>query len=545
MRLIISYCKRTMKRYPGVFLRATGLIIFLTLLNAFLPYGMRMFLERVITEAHYGYAVLGILGFAVYLVFKTMVDIRWYRLLDELGGCCITDLSVELERALAETSGSQIDAEDPGRIKHTMYADVLDVFRVIGHHIPSLLGSVAVILASLILAAFYDVKLMLFIFAALILGTVISLLGKKMIVTKAGNTNRKLKEHHMLCDQYVDSISLVQTNPVLPYFVDKTKTSIADFILSSQKEDGVQVFWTEAVSHYNTLFNLALSTLLALPAAGASIVNLVFFITLSGIIMSEGEKSQLLIPQILRAQVSFENVDRLLRLKKRQGTEALEQITKIEFEGVHFSYQKEGEDVLRGISCELRAGENIRLTGGNGSGKSTFIKLLNGVYPPQEGRILVNGKPIAAYSLKALNEQILYVGQDEILLNESFRDYLAIISGPAFDIKKAEEALRWTALDQEDTAIGGGGLSLSGGQRKKLLLSKLRIRYEKASVIILDEAEAGLDRAMIQKYEELLHDMFNKSDKIIIMIAHNMGGTLPFTKEFRFEGGEMREVWGN
>lgn len=545
MRLIISYCKRTMKRYPGVFLRATGLIIFLTLLNAFLPYGMRMFLERVITEAHYGYAVLGILGFAVYLVFKTMVDIRWYRLLDELGGCCITDLSVELERALAETSGSQIDAEDPGRIKHTMYADVLDVFRVIGHHIPSLLGSVAVILASLILAAFYDVKLMLFIFTALILGTVISLLGKKMIVTKAGNTNRKLKEHHMLCDQYVDSISLVQTNPVLPYFVDKTKTSIADFILSSQKEDGVQVFWTEAVSHYNTLFNLALSTLLALPAAGASIVNLVFFITLSGIIMSEGEKSQLLIPQILRAQVSFENVDRLLRLKKRQGTEALEQITKIEFEGVHFSYQKEGEDVLRGISCELRAGENIRLTGGNGSGKSTFIKLLNGVYPPQEGRILVNGKPIAAYSLKALNEQILYVGQDEILLNESFRDYLAIISGPAFDIKKAEEALRWTALDQEDTAIGGGGLSLSGGQRKKLLLSKLRIRYEKASVIILDEAEAGLDRAMIQKYEELLHDMFNKSDKIIIMIAHNMGGTLPFTKEFRFEGGEMREVWGN
>lgn len=183
----MSYCKRTMKRYPGVFMRATGLIIFLTLLNAFLPYGMRMFLERVITEAHYGYAVLGILGFAVYLVFKTMVDIRWYRLLDELGGCCITDLTVELERALAETSGSQIDAEDPGRIKHTMYADVLDVFRVIGHHIPSLLGSVAVILASLILAAFYDVKLMLFIFAALILGTVISLLGKRMIVTEAGN----------------------------------------------------------------------------------------------------------------------------------------------------------------------------------------------------------------------------------------------------------------------------------------------------------------------------------------------------------------------
>lgn len=539
MRLIISYCKRTMKRYPGVFMRATGLIILITLMGAVVPYGMRMFLERVTAEAHYGYAAAGILVFTVYLVIKTMVDIRWYRLLDELGGCCITDLSVELERALAETSGAQIDAEDPGRIKHTMYADVLDVFRVIGHHIPSLLGSVAVILASMVLAAFYDVRLMLFIFMALILGTVISLLGKRMIVTKAGNTNRKLKEHHMLCDRYVDSISLVQTNPVLPYFEDKTRKSIADFIATSKKEDGVQVFWTEAVSHYNTLFNLALSTLLALPAAGASIVNLVFFITLSGIIMSEGEKSQLLIPQILRAQVSFVNVDRLLGLKKRQGTEALGPITQIEFAGVAFSYRENGAEVLHDISCVLHGGENIRLTGSNGSGKSTFIKLLTGIYPPRAGEVLVNGKPICTYSREALNEQILFLNQDEILLNESIRTYLEIVSGNAFDLKKAEEALRWTALDKEEFSIENNGLSLSAGQRKRLLISKLLVRYEKASVIILDEVEAGLDQAMVQKYAELLRGMFAEHGKILIMVAHNLDREPAFDQTFQFEGGEL------
>ena len=540
MRLIILYCKRTIKRYPKVFLCATGLIILLTLLNALLPYGMRMFLERVIAEARYGYAVLGILGFAVYLIIKTLVDIRWYRLLDELGGCCITDLSVEIETALAETSGAQVDAEEPGRIKHILYADVLDVFRVIGHHIPTLLGSAAVILASLLLAAFYDGKMMLFILAALILGMVISMLGKRMIAAKAGNTNQKLKEHHALCDQFVDSIPLVQTNPVLPYFAGKTKQGIADFIATSKKEDGVQVFWTEAVSHYNTLFNLALSTFLALPAAGASIVNLVFFITLSNIIMSEGQKSQLLIQQIIRAQVSFENVDRLLQLEKRQGTETLEKVKEIAFEGVHFSYQKGGEEALQDISCTLRSGENIRLTGSNGSGKSTFIKLLTGMYVPQEGRILVNGKPIGAYSRESLNEQVLYLNQDEVLLNESFRAYLKNISGTAFDAEKAEEALRWTELDQEETIIGNNGLSLSGGQRKRLLISKLLLRYEKASVIILDEAEAGMDRAMVQKYEELLKDIFNGHEKIMIMVAHNMDAGLPFTKELTFEEGKLK-----
>lgn len=385
-----------------------GLIIFITWMSAFLPYGMRVFLDRVTAEAHYGYAALGILVFAGYLLLKTLADIRWYRLLDELGGCCITDLSLELETAMAETSQARIDEEGQGRIKHIMYADVLDVFRVIGHHIPTLLGSAAVILASLVLAAFYDAALALFILAALFLGMLISVAGKKIIAAKAGNTNRKLKEHHILCEQYVDSIPLVQTNPVLPYFMDQTKRSIADFIATSQKEDGVQVFWTEAVSNYNTLFQLALSALLALPAAGGSIVNLVFFMTLSGIIMAEGQKTQLLIQQIIRAKVSFENVDKLLKLPKRQGMRELGGIEEVTFAGVGFAYQEHGVQVLHDVSCTLRKGDAVRLTGGNGSGKSTFIKLLTGVYSAQEGEILINGDPVSAYSREALNEQIFF-----------------------------------------------------------------------------------------------------------------------------------------
>ncbi len=541
MHFIVQYCRRTIKRYPKVFIRAMGLIIFITMMSAFIPYGTRVFLERVIAEAHYGYAALGICAFAVYLMLKTLVDIRWYRLLDELGGLCITDLSTELETALGETFQSHIDAEECGKIKHTMYADVLDVFRVVGHHIPTLLGSMAVIAASLLLAAFYDFALMLFILGALALGTLLSVAGKKMITQKAGCTNLKLKAHHALCDQYVDSIPLVQTNPVLPYFRDKTKESIHDFITTSQKEDGVHVFWTEAVSHYNTLFRLALSTLLALPAAGGSIVNLVFFITLADIIMSEGQKSQLLIQQIIRAQVSFENVDRLLRLPKRQGTATLSQISEIAFEEVHFSYRENSSEVLQNVSCSLHSGDNIRLTGTNGSGKSTFIKILTGVYAPQKGSLKLNGKPIGTYSLKGLHEQILFLGQDEILLNEPLIAYLETICGDSFDGEKAKEILRFTSLDK-DIIIENNGLSLSAGQRKKLLLSKLLLRWEKASVIILDEPEAGLDRDMFQKYIDFLRRMFAAHNKIIIMVAHSIDSELPFDRILHFEDGKMTEL---
>lgn len=303
----------------------------------------------------------------------------------------------------------------------------------------------------------------------------------------------------------------------------------------------MQVFWSEAVSNYNTLFQLALSTLLALPAAGGSIVNLVFFMILSGIIMAEGQKTQLLIQQIVRAKVSFENVDKLLHLKKRQGTEPLGEVSIINFEHVDFSYPGNSTQALQNVSCTLRKGDAVRLTGSNGSGKSTFIKLLTGMYSPQAGEVLVNGKPICTYSRETLNEQILFLNQDEVLLNESVMDYLEMISGETFHMKKAEEALQWAAWDKEDTTIENGGLSLSAGQRKKLLLSKLLLRYEKSSVIILDEVEAGLDRSMVQKYMELLESMFAKRDKIFLMIAHSIDDDLPSMRTMHFEQGRIGE----
>lgn len=536
MKLIMQYCKRTIKRYPWMFLRAMALIVFITLLNALVPYGMRLFLEKIVPENNYTFIALGVLAFGVYLTLKTLADIRWYILLDELGGKCITDLTVETETALAEASQADIDVIGGEKIKHSLYADVLDVFRVIGHHIPSMLGSVAVIVASLILAAFYDVRMTLFIFLALVLGLLLSMASRNMIARRAGQTNIKLKAHHGICNQYMDSLPLVQTNPVHSYFTDKTKNGISDFIKTSQKEDKVNVFWTETVGNYNTLFTLVLSALLALPAAGGSIVNLVFFISLSDIIMAEGQKMEKLIQQIVRASCSFENIDRLLNLPKRQEDIALEAIKEITFEDVCFSYYGSEENVLTNVSHTIHVGENIRLLGGNGSGKSTFIKLLTGVYAPKEGSICVNGRLLKDYSLESLHKQILYINQDETLLNESIKTYLEIMAEQKLETGQVQEMLENVSFEgaQPDREIAGNGLSLSVGQRKKLLILKLKLRFEKASLIILDEIEAGLDLETRRKYVDFLQKLFADKGKIVLVIEHEMDENLKFDREIRF-----------
>lgn len=155
---------------------------------------------------------------------------------------------------------------------------------------------------------------------------------------------------------------------------------------------------------------------------------------------------------------------------------------------------------------------------------------------------MLNGKPIGTYSLKSLQEQILILGQDEILLNEPLPAYLETVCGSSFDREKGKEILRFTDLDKEDIVITNNGLSLSAGQRKKLLLSKLLLCWENASVIILDEPEAGLDKVMFQKYIDFLRRMFAAHNKIIITIAHTIDSELPFDRILHFEGGKMTEV---
>lgn len=520
MTLIFQYCRHVICRYKTVFLRALAMMLFMTMLNSLVPFGMRYLLDQAAQKGSYLFLIQGLVIFGIYLTLKTAANILWYILLDEFGGKYITDLSVSLEERLAKASQSYIDREQTGRLKHTMYADVLDVFRVVAHNIPSLLSSVAVILICLALAAVYDFKLCLFIAAALAVGLFVTFFSRNMIALKAGATNQKLKVFHAFCDNYVDSLPLVQTNPVLGYFREKTGFHINDFIRTSQKEDKVQIFWSEAISNYNTLFTLALSALLSFPAAGGSVVDLVFFMALSDIVMSEGQQAELLLQQIVSHQPAFENIDRVLTLPARQGKETLSVVREIVFDQVCFSYGEEGEPVLRQADYVFQEGECVRLTGKNGSGKSTFIKLLCGLYTPVSGEIRINGAPLSQWSLESLQEQILYINQDETLLNETFRTYLELMNGSALSPEDTKRLLEQVHLEDPERKIENNGMTLSVGQRKKLLILKLFLRWERASVIILDELEAGLDQNTRRMYRNFLSNLSRQRQKLILVIEH-------------------------
>jgi ATP-binding cassette, subfamily B, bacterial len=196
---------------------------------------------------------------------------------------------------------------------------------------------------------------------------------------------------------------------------------------------------------------------------------------------------------------------------------------KITFEQVVFSYHPQHEPVLKGISFTIEPGMFVGIVGRSGSGKSTLSKLIQRLYQPKSGRILVDGFDIKAANLASLRQQTSIVLQDDFLFNDSVMEGITL-GDPSISLEQVVEATKMAAAHDfilelphgYATAIGERGASLSGGQRQRLALSRLFL--SKAPILMLDEATSALDSETERKVLQSLHQA--KGDRTVLMITH-------------------------
>jgi ATP-binding cassette subfamily B protein len=169
----------------------------------------------------------------------------------------------------------------------------------------------------------------------------------------------------------------------------------------------------------------------------------------------------------------------------------------VRFERVSFAYEPD-QPVLDRIDFEVAAGQHVALVGPSGIGKSTLVSLLLRLYDPQDGRVLIDGHDLRAYTLATLRPQISVVLQDTLLFAASIRENIAY-GAPDASPGEIEAAARLAnahefimALpDGYETVLAERGVTLSGGQRQRIALARAAIR--KAPLLILDEPTTGLD----------------------------------------------------
>lgn len=538
MKLILKYFKKAITEFPRLFLSSFFLIAALTAVDTFVPWGLRQFLEQLNNQPDYHFIIEKLALFALYLFVRIFLNIAWYISLDKFGGKCIESLSLSLQEAMKQAAYSDIEKTDPNIIRNVLFTDVLNIFRAIGHNIPSIIGALAILFASVGIGFACEKKMTLFIFFAVLLGLFLSWSSRKILSKYSGKTNAKLKIHDSWCTQFVNMLPLIHTHNILSYYQENTKENLHSFISTSIQEDKRVLFWSGIVSSYHSLFSIVLSVLLALPVAGNSISNLVFFTMIANLVMEQAQQVEQLFQQLVRYTVSFQHVDNLLNLPQKGGCLESNHIHSICFKDIGFTYPN-GVCGLKHVNCQINLGDTVHLEGENGSGKSTFIKLLTGLYPQTTGEILLDGLPIESFSQESLNRQVLYINQDELCLNESFHDYLELISEKHISDENFENMLTLVNLPDDNRKISGNGSSLSVGQRKKLFLLKLLLRKEDASIIILDELTAGMDSVCSNFVYQLIDDLASQNNKIILIVDHTLPETVAIRKSFRFEAGEL------
>jgi len=198
---------------------------------------------------------------------------------------------------------------------------------------------------------------------------------------------------------------------------------------------------------------------------------------------------------------------------------------RIEFDHVVFRYRPDAPEVLRGIDLTIQPGEVIGIVGRSGSGKSTLAKLVQRLYLPESGRVLVDGMDLAVADTSSLRRQIGVVLQENMLFNRSIRENIAL-SDPGLPLEAVIAAAKLAGAHEfilelpegYDTMVGEHGSSLSGGQRQRIAIARALITNPR--ILIFDEATSALD----YESERIIQNNMKAicQGRTVIVIAHRL-----------------------
>ena len=216
----------------------------------------------------------------------------------------------------------------------------------------------------------------------------------------------------------------------------------------------------------------------------------------------------------------------------------------IQFEQVRFRYPALDRQVYDGLSIRIPAGQRVGLVGRSGSGKTTFVKLVQRLYDLDGGRITIDGQDIAGVTQESLRRQVAIVQQEPLLFHRSLADNIAY-GRPDATVAEIEEAARLAHADafidrlpqRYATLVGERGVKLSGGERQRVAIA--RAFLANAPVLILDEATSSLDGESEALIQDAMHSLMR--GRTTLVIAHRLSTVRELDRILVFDHGRIIE----
>ncbi|MCU0333841.1 MAG: ABC transporter ATP-binding protein/permease [Chitinophagaceae bacterium] len=250
------------------------------------------------------------------------------------------------------------------------------------------------------------------------------------------------------------------------------------------------------------------------------------------------------------AEASLQNFHNLMQKKPEPKPEEPMQVGAVEslaYKAVRFQHQTAQAPAIQNISFEVRRGETIAFVGPSGSGKTTLVKLLVGLYRPQQGSILYNGIDGSQINFDELRAQIGFVTQDTQLFAGTIKENLLFVNPDATDedvLQALQQSASHSLLKRTDnginTVIGEGGIKISGGEKQRLSIARALLR--KPHLLIFDEATSALDSITEEEITNTIKNVSKSGEQITVLIAHRLSTIMHADRIYVLEQGEIVET---
>lgn len=397
---------------------------------------------------------------------------------------------------------------------------------------------------------FYSGWLTLVVLISLPLYVLVSVLITPLLRTRLNDSFARGAENQAFLVETVNGIDTLKSMAVEPQITRKWDNQLAAYVSAGFKTQTLSTIANESVSLIGKLVTVATLWLGArLVIDGQlSVGQLIAFNMLAGRVAQPIMRLAQLWTNFQQTGVSVQRLGDILNTRSEvaQATRsALPPLQgNIEFDQVQFRYRPDGSEVLRGVSLKVQAGTVIGIVGRSGSGKSTLTRLLQRLFVPERGRVLVDGMDLALADVASLRRQIGVVLQDNMLFNRSIRENIAL-ADPGAPLEAVMRSARLAGAhdfilelpEGYDTMVGEHGASLSGGQRQRIAIARALMGNPR--ILIFDEATSALDYESERIIQQNMQAICK--GRTVIIIAHRLSAVRDANRIVVMDRGQIVE----
>jgi len=551
----VSLFKRLLqyiKPYRTVFIVSLVCVVGLAIFGALRPYILKEAIDIKIANKEYNGFVFYMVIMLALLIFEVVSQLLFIYYASWLGQSVVKDIRVKLFKHMLKFRMTYFDKSSVGVLITRAVTDMERIADIFGQGLFMIFSDILKMAVVAGFMAFINLKLSLIVLVAMPIIVFATKIFQKYMKRAFEDVRTEVSNLNSFVQERVTGMKIVQlfTREAIEYKKFKT-------INERHKKGWLKTVWYNSIFFPVAEFVSSVTMALVILIGGFGVVSSVQGTTLGDLV-----SFTMFIPMLFRPLYQIANKFNTLQM----GMVAADRVFKvldtdsnirdigvqvanhfrgeIEFKNVVFSYIK-GEEVLKGISFNVEAGQTVAIVGATGAGKSTIINLLNRFYEIDSGTIRVDGNDIKALTLNSLRNQIAVVLQDVFLFADTILNNITLNNEyiTEEDVVTAAKAI---GIHEFISSLPGGyhynvkerGVMLSSGQRQ--LISFLRAYVTNPSILILDEATSSVDSYS----EQLIQDATDKitEGRTSIIIAHRLATIQQADKIIVMDAGEIVEM---